>query len=148
MSQAFAILLSQILTADHLARDEGLAQLIPLVDLPVPFTGFQAVLWLGATWSAAVRDASLGFRVALDVVSLAVALAVNLDRARLDSTLIEGALDVGSLFNLVVTATQPLEAHYRGATGHLAGWAVWGIESASALFGFVMSSTQASGARG
>lgn len=148
MSQALAILLSQILTADHLARNKSLAQLIALVNLPMPLTAFQAVLWLGATRSAAVRYASLGFRVALNVVSLAVTLAVNLNRARLDSTLIESALDVGSLFNLIVTATQPLEAHYRGATGHLAGWAVWGIESASALFGFVVSSTQASGARG
>ena len=70
---------------------------------------------------------------------LAVTFAVDLDRARLDRALILGALDIGSLFNLIVTATQFLEAHDRVTACHLAGWAVRLIKTASALFGFIVT---------
>ena len=96
---------------------------------------------MGATRSAAVRDASLSLRVSLDIVGFAVTLAVNLNRARLHRALILGSLDIGSLLDLIVTATQLFEAHDRVAACHLAGWAVRLIESTSALFGFVVSGT-------
>jgi hypothetical protein len=102
---------SKLLATDNNTRHKGLAQFIALVNLPMPFAALHAKLWLGATRSAAVRDASLSLRVSLDIVRLAVTFAVNLDRAGLDRALILGALDIGSLFNLVMTATQFLEAH-------------------------------------
>jgi hypothetical protein len=106
------------------------------------------MLWLGATRSAAVRDSSLHLRVSLDIVGFTVTLAINLNRARLDRALILSALDIGSLFNLIVTATQTLIAHLGVTAGHLAGWAVGRIKSASALFCLVVSNTQASSSYG
>jgi hypothetical protein len=89
----------------------GSAQLVILVNLPVLQTTLKPVLWLCATRSAAVRDASLSLWVSLDIVSFAVTLAVNFDRARFYSTLIQCALDIGSLFDLVVARTKLFEAH-------------------------------------
>jgi hypothetical protein len=106
------------LTAQLGARDKGLAEFIALVVLPMSFATIEPELWLGATRSAAVRDASLRLRVSLDIMSLTVTLAVDLDRARLDRTLILGALEICSLFNLIVLATQPLESRIRWATDH------------------------------
>ena len=110
------------------AWNYGSAQLVILVDLPVFQTALKPVLWLSATRSAAIRDASLSLWVSLDIVRLAVTLAVNLNRARLDSALIQCALDIGSLFDLVVARTKLFEAHDRVTASHLASRAVRCIE--------------------
>jgi hypothetical protein len=105
----------------------------------MPLTALHAELWLCATRSATVRDASLSLRVSLDIVGFTVPLAVYLDRARLDRALILCSPDIGSLFNLVMTATQFLETHDRITACHLAGWAGRLIKRTSALFGFVVT---------
>jgi hypothetical protein len=106
------------LTAQLDARDESLAEFIALVVLPVPFATLEAELWLGATWSAAVRDASLSLRVSLDIVGFTVTLAVDINRTRLDRALIHLAPDISSLGLGIVLATQRLEAGIRWATDH------------------------------
>jgi hypothetical protein len=111
----------------------------------MPLATLEPELWLGATRSAAIRDASLHLGIALNIVSFAVTLAINLNRARLHSALILSSLDIGSLLNLIVAATQFLEAHDRVTACHLAGWAIRLIESTFALLGFVMGNTQTSG---
>jgi hypothetical protein len=139
MSLTLPFIDSKLLATNNKARHKGLAQFIALVNLPVSFASLKAVLWLGATRAAAIRDASLSLRVSLDIVGFTVTFAVNLNRARLDRTLVLSSLDVGSLFNLVMAATQFLKAHDRIAACHLAGWAVRFVKSTSALFGFVVS---------
>jgi len=112
--------MSLVLAVQLATRHNDSAQLIVLVNLPVPDTALEAEHRFGATRSAAVRDASLNLRIALDIVSLTVTLAVDLDRARLDSTLVLGSAHIGSLFDLIVAATQLFELGGGFATGHLA----------------------------
>jgi hypothetical protein len=106
------------LTAQLGARNQGLAELIALVVLPVSFATLESELWLGATWSAAVRDASLSFRVSLEIVGFTVTFAVDIHRARFDSALIHLAPDISSLGLSIVLAAQPLESGIRWATNH------------------------------
>ena len=82
-----------------------------LVNLPMLDTAFKSELWLSAIRPAAVRDASLGFWIALNIVSLTVALAVDINRAWLDRTLVLSALDISSLFNLIVASAKLAVAH-------------------------------------
>jgi hypothetical protein len=106
------------LTTQFDARDESLAKFIALVVFPVLLTTLEAKLWLSATWSAAVGNASLSLRVSLDIVGFTVTLAVDINRARLDSALIHLAPNISSLGLGVMLATQSLKARIRRTTNH------------------------------
>jgi hypothetical protein len=118
MILTFTLRTCKFLATNLYARNQSLAKFIALVVFPVSFATLKPILRLGATRSATIRDASLSLRVSLDIVGFAVTLSVNLNRARLHSTLILGTLEICSLFNLIVLATHPLKSGIRWATNH------------------------------
>ena len=67
---------------------------------------------------------------------------IDLDRARLDSTLVLGSAHIGSLFDLIVAATQLFELGGGFATGHLALRVSKGRCLASAVSNQIVTSTQ------